>query len=136
MKNTRFVVSVAFAAFVLLTSAFAQTGAIRVSVPFDFTVGRQTMPAGEYRVAINGSLLQVARADGPGVAMVSTNYTGGGANQDRTPRLIFHCYGNRHFLSVAWIGESNQAHELYASTAELEYARNTKQELKTVLASR
>jgi hypothetical protein len=136
MKKTRFAVSVAFAAVFLLTSAFGQTGAIRVSVPFDFTVGKQTLPAGDYRVSINGSLLQVAHTDGPGVAMVSTNYTGGGANRDRTPRLLFHRYGNRHFLSVAWIGESNQAHELYASPAELEYARNTKQELKTVLASR
>jgi hypothetical protein len=136
MKNTRFAVSVAFAAVVLLTSAFSQTGAIRVAVPFDFTVGKQTLPAGDYRVAINGSLLQVARIDAPGVATVSTNNTGGGANQDLTPRLVFRCYGNRHFLSVAWIGESNQAHELYASAAELEYARNTKQELKTVLASR
>jgi len=129
-------VSVAFAAFVLLTSAFAQTGAIRVSVPFDFTVGRQTMAAGDYRVAISGSLLQVARIDGPGVSTVSTNYTGGSPNQDMTPRLIFHCYGNRHFLSVAWIGETNQGHELYASSAELEYARTTKQEQTIVLASR
>jgi hypothetical protein len=136
MKNTRFVVSVVFAAFVLLASAFAQTGAIRVTVPFDFTVGKQTLPAGDYRVAISGSLLQVARIDGRGVSTVSTNYTGGGANQDLTPRLIFHCYGNRHFLSVAWIGEVNQGHELYVSAAELEYARTTKQEQKTVLASR
>ena len=136
MKNTRFMVSATFALFVLLTSAFAQTGAIRVSVPFDFTVGRQTMAAGDYRVAISGSLLQVARIDGPGVSTVSTNYTGGGANQDMTPRLVFHCYGNRHFLSVAWIGETNQGHELYASAAELEYARTTKQEQTIVLASR
>lgn len=136
MKNTRFVVSVVFAAFVLLASAFSQTGAIRVTVPFDFTVGKQTLPAGDYRVAISGSLLQVARIDGPGVSTVSTSYTGGGANQDLTPRLAFHCYGNRHFLSVAWIGEMKQGHELFAPAAELEYARTTKQEQKTVLASR
>jgi hypothetical protein len=137
MKNTRFMVSATFALFVLLTSAFAQTGAIRVTVPFDFTVGRQTLAAGDYRVSVNGtSLLQVARIDGPGVANVSTNYTGGGPYQDLTPRLVFHCYGNRHFLSVAWIGEVNQGHELYASAAELEYARATKQEQTIVLASR
>jgi len=129
-------VSATFALFVLLTSAFAQTGAIRVSVPFDFTVGRQTLAAGDYRVAISGSLLQVARIDGPGVSTVSTNYTGGSPNQDMTPRLIFHCYGSRHFLSVAWIGEVNQGHELYASAAELEYARTTNQEQTIVLASR
>jgi hypothetical protein len=136
MKNTRFVVSVVFAAFVLLASAFAQTGAIRVTVPFDFTVGKQTLAAGDYKVSISGSLLHVARIDGRAASTVSTNYTGGGANQDLTPRLIFHCYGNRHFLSVAWIGEMNQGHELFASPAELQYARTTKQEQKTVLASR
>jgi hypothetical protein len=136
MKNTRLMVSAVFALFVLLTPAFAQTGAMRVSVPFDFTVGKQTLAAGDYRVAISGSLLQVSRLDGPGVSTVSTNYTGGGANQDLTPRLVFHCYGNRHFLSVAWIGERNMGHELFASSAELEYARNTKQEQKIVLAKR
>jgi hypothetical protein len=136
MKNTRLMVSAVFALFVLLTPAFAQTAAIRVSVPFNFTVGKQTLAAGDYRVAISGSLLQVSRLDGPGVSTVSTNYTGGGANQDLTPRLVFHCYGNRHFLSVAWIGERNMGHELFASSAELEYARNTKQEQKIVLAKR
>jgi hypothetical protein len=137
MKSSKIMISVAFAAFVLSTSAFAQTGAIRVSVPFDFTVGRQTLAAGDYRVTINGtSLLQVARIDGPGVASVSTNYTGGGPYQDLTPRLVFHCYGNRHFLSAAWIGEVNMGHELFASSAELEYARTTKQEQTIVLASR
>jgi hypothetical protein len=136
MKNTRFMVSATFALFVLLTSAFAQTGAIRVTVPFDFTVGKQTLTAGDYRVAISGSLLQVARIDGHGVSTVSTNYTGGSPNQDLTPRLVFHCYGNRHFLSVAWIGEVNMGHELFASAAELEYARTTKQDQTAVLAAR
>jgi hypothetical protein len=130
-------ISIAFAAFVLLTSAFAQTGAIRVTVPFDFTVGKQTLAAGDYRVTINGtSLLQVARTDGPGVAIVSTNYTGGGPNRNLSPRLIFHSYWNRHFLAEAWIGEVNMGHELFASSAELEYARTTKQEQTIVLATR
>jgi hypothetical protein len=137
MKSSRLMISVAFAAFVLLTSAFAQTGAIRVTVPFDFNVGKQTLAAGDYRVTVNGtSMLQVARIDGQGSASVLTNYTGGGPSQDLTPRLVFHCYGNRHFLSAAWIGEVKMGHELFASSAELEYARTTKQEQTIVLASR
>ena len=136
MKRSKLMISVVFAMFVLLTTAFAQTGAIRVSVPFDFTVGKQTLAAGDYKVSVSGSMLQVARLDGPGVAIVSTNYTGGGPNQDLTPRLVFHCYGIHRFLSVAWIGDVNQGHELYATAAELEYARTVKQEQTTVLASR
>jgi hypothetical protein len=137
MKNSRIMIAVAFALFVLITPVFAQTGAIRVTVPFNFAVGKQTLAAGDYMVTVNGqSLLTVARIDGPGVASVMTNYTGGGPNQDLTPRLIFHRYGNRHFLSEAWIGEVNMGHELFASAAELEYARTTHQDRRTVLAAR
>ena len=136
MKSSRLMISVAFALFVLVASAVAQTGAVRVTVPFNFTVGRQTLPAGDYKVSISGSLLEVARTDGPGTANVMTNKTGGGANENVSPRLVFHCYGTHRFLSVAWIGETNQGHELYASSAELEYARTTKQDQKIVLASR
>ena len=136
MKSSRLVISVAFAMFVLLTSAFAQTGAIRVTVPFDFTVGKQTLAAGAYNVIIQGPSLLVVRTDGTGATIVLTNYTGAGPNQDLTPRLIFHRYGNRHFLSAAWLGESDMGHELFASLAELEYVRTTKQEQTIVLASR
>lgn len=136
MKSPRLMFSVAFALFVLLTSAVAQTGTIRVSVPFAFTVGSQALAGGDYTVSSSGSLLRLARIDGPGVATVSTNLTGGGPNENLTPRLIFHCYGNRRFLSVAWIGEMNQGHELYASAAELEFARTTRQDRAVVLASR
>jgi hypothetical protein len=129
-------ISVVFALFVLLASAVAQTGAVRVTVPFAFTVGNQTLAAGDYKVSINGSLLQVARIDGPGTASVMTSYTGSGPNQDPNPRLVFHRYGKRHFLSQAWIGEVNGGHELFASSAELEYARTTKQDQAIVLASR
>jgi len=136
MKSSRLVMLVVFASFVLLASAVAQTGTIRVHVPFDFIAGTQTLAAGDYKVSINGSLLQMARIDGSGVAMVSTNLTGGGPNQDMTPRLVFHCYANHCFLSVAWIGEINQGHELYVSSAELEYARTIKQDQKIVAAAR
>lgn len=135
MRLSRFTISVAFALFGLLAPAFAQTGAIHVTIPFNFTVGVQTFPAGEYKVAINGSLLRVARIDGPGIATVLTNFTGGGPGQNAAPRLLFHRYGNRYFLSVAWIGEIEQGHDLFASPKELELARTTKLEQKVVLAS-
>lgn len=122
--------------FVLLASAVAQTGAVRANIPFAFTVGNQVLAAGDYKVSISGSLLQVARIDGPGAASVITNYTGSGPNQDSNPRLVFHRYGNRHFLSEAWIGEVNGRHELFTSSAEMEYARTAKQGQRIVLASR
>jgi hypothetical protein len=135
MKNTTFVVSVVFAAFVLLASAFAQTGAIRVTVPFDFTVGKQTLAAGEYSVTvIKPGMLQVQRVDGAGTADVLTTYIGGGPSQDRSPRLIFHSYNNHYFLSQIWIADVNPGHELFASASELQYARRGHQSQTTLVA--
>jgi hypothetical protein len=120
-----------FATFVLLTSAVAQTGAIKANIPFDFTIAKQTFPAGEYKVAVQGTVLQLVRLHGPGSAYVQYNLSAD--NKDLSPRLIFHRYGTRSFLSQAWI--TGAGHELIASPREIEYARTDKQEQVVVLAS-
>ncbi len=133
MKNSKVLAIVGL--FILLTPAIAQTGAARVNVPFDFTVANQKLAAGDYTVAINGSTLQMTGLDGKGVAHAMTVYIGGGPNEDLTPRLIFHRYGDRRFLAEVWLGQINKGHQLFASASEVEYARNTKQESVTVAAS-
>lgn len=131
MKNS--MISIAFAAFVLLTPVFAQTAAIRATVPFDFTVENQLLRAGDYRVMINGpAMLRIARIDGPDVAGIMTECIRG--SEDLAPRLVFHRYGERYFLAEAWVGELGVGHQLYASPAELKYARATNQAMTTVLA--
>lgn len=132
MKRSKLMIAIAFAVLALLTSALAQTGAIRATIPFDFTIGKQTLAAGDYTVKMNGTVLNLTRMDGPGFAFVPTY--GYGHNKDVTPRLVFHRYGNRAFLSQAWIAHSGR--ELFATPRELEYARTSKQEQTTVLASR
>ena len=136
MKNFKLLLSAVFAMFVALTPAFAQTGAIRVSVPFAFTVGKQTLPAGDYRVAAHGSALELIGLNAPGASNVLTNYTGGGPNENQTPRLVFHCYGIHRFLTQAWIGETAMGHELATSPAELELARSTPPDRTVILAAR
>lgn len=131
MKSSRLMISVAFALFVLFGSAVAQTGAIKANVPFDFTIAKQTFPAGEYKVAVQGTMLQVMRLDGPGSAYVQYNLSA--HIKDASPKLIFHRYGNRAFLSQAWI--TGAGHELIASPREIEYARTDRQEQVVVLAS-
>lgn len=131
MKRSRLMISVAFALFVLLASAVAQTGAIKATIPFDFTIAKQTLPAGEYKVAVQGTMLQVTRLDGTNSAYVQ--YCLSAHSKDVSPRLIFHRYGNRSFLSQAWIAAAG--HELIASPREIEYARTDRQEQVVVLAS-
>ena len=131
MKRSRLMISVAFALFVLLASAVAQTGAIKATIPFDFTIAKQTLPAGEYKVAVQGTMLLLTRLDGTNSAYV--HYYLSAHAKDVSPRLIFHRYGNRSFLSQARITAA--AHELIASPREIEYARTDKQEQVVVLAS-
>jgi hypothetical protein len=128
-------ISVAFALFVLLTPAFAQSPAIRVTVPFDFTVGKQTLAAGDYRVSLDDmGLLWVKDVGGAGSVAVWTNPIGDSPNQAPAPQLVFNRYGNHYFL--AKVRMANRAGELFASSQELEYARTTHQERTTTLASR
>ena len=122
--------------FVVLTPAFAQTGAIRVSVPFAFTAGKRTMPAGDYRVTVNGSFLQLMNVDAKAVSNMMTNYTGGGPNENQAPRLVFHCYGSHRFLTEAWVGETALGHEFAQSSAERELARSTPADPTIILAAR
>lgn len=124
MKNTRVLVSAAFALFVLLTPAIAQSSGFSVDVPFEFGVGKQTLAAGQYRVSVvKQGMIQVRRIDGAGTATVITAIAGGGPSQDLRHRLIFHNYSNHYFLSQVWIDDVDPGHELFASAAELEYAR-------------
>jgi hypothetical protein len=136
MKNARLTITAVLALFVLLTPAFAQSAGFRVQVPFEFAVGNHNLAAGEYKVTVmKPGMLQLERLDGRGTAAVMTTYTGGGPNQDLRPRLIFHSYGNHYFLSQVWIEDVNPGHELFASGAELEYARAGHQEQTTLLAN-
>ena len=131
MKRTHLTVAVVFAMVILMASAVAQTGAIKANVPFDFTIAKQTLPAGEYKVAVEGTMLHVIQLNGTDSAYVKYNLSAHDA--DMSPRLIFHRYGDRNFLSQAWITAAG--HELIASPREIEFARTDKQEQVVVLAS-
>ena len=131
MKTSRVLAIVSF--FVLLTPALAQVRTVKANVPFDFVAGAKTMPAGEYSFALNGAgALRIANTGGSEVAGVIAAPVAG--NDNTTPRLLFHRYSHRAFLAEVWIGEMSVSHRLYASSAELEYAKTTQQEASTILA--
>jgi len=135
MKRTKLMISAAFALLVLVTPAFAQSAGYKVQIPFEFAVGNHTLAAGEYHVTVmKPGMLQLQRLDGPGTAAVLTSYIGGGPSQDRTPRLIFHNYGDHYFLSQVWIDDVSVGHELFASASELRFAREGHQSQTTLVA--
>lgn len=133
MKNFKSIIVATFAVFVLLTSAFAQQTTVRASIPFAFTVGQQTLPAGDYLISMNGpAMLRVAHLGGPdAVGLMAAPING---VEKVSPRLIFHRYGEKYFLAQVWVGELNLGHQLTVSPTELRVAGIVKQQTTTIVA--
>ena len=93
-----------FAAAVLAVPLCAQVATLRADIPFEFTVGKTTVPAGTYVIGLlAGQAIQVV-----GVGSDFQNryfFTGtpnAYSNRSHEPKLVFHRYGNRYFLSEVW----------------------------------
>jgi hypothetical protein len=91
---------------IVAVNTHAQTGAPKVvaTIPFEFSVGKVTLPAGKYTVAVlnptsDRKILQIRRTDGRASAMViTTDVTG---KMSENARLVFHRYGDRYFFAQA-----------------------------------
>jgi hypothetical protein len=113
---------------VLLTltvaSGQAQTGSeIVANIPFDFTTGKTSLPAGTYRVKrVSDNMLLFRSSDGKKSVLV----LGRQAEQvgTRKPaRIIFNRYGDRYFLSQTFLSEADLGCEVNPSRPERDLAR-------------
>jgi hypothetical protein len=110
MRRNLVLIAVIFC--VVFASGVAAAGSvnrvIRVEVPFTFTVGNNTLPAGEYVVQMGhsgigaalGSTLVLTRTATSASFVVRTLPA---QNQEFRPeaKLVFHRYGDRYFLASA-----------------------------------
>jgi hypothetical protein len=122
--------------FVVLagTNAYGQSSTrMKVSIPFDFRVGSQSLPAGEYSVVPKSPSMVVIRSqDGHQSAPALTNAVQ--ANQSSTDgKLIFNSYGAYHFLSQIWTPGEETGRKLIKSKIEQEVANLASQSDTTVL---
>jgi hypothetical protein len=91
-----------FALFTITTLAaatglVAQEPAVKANIPFNFTVGDTSLPAGEYIISSNNShVVKIQSADRQHVALVvsSHSYDEGGT----TSKVVFDKYGEFYFL--------------------------------------
>lgn len=101
----------------------AQTGGVRVTVPFRFSISGKTFAAGDYTmVAGSHQVSVVSQGDGRTVALALANDISGhaaGANG----RIVFHCYGERCFLAEVWSPIQENGRLLLISPAEAESGR-------------
>lgn len=112
-------------------SANAQSSGMVVSnVPFEFVVGGNALPAGDYRITRDlGNALTIRTADA-NVAAVRLTIEIQPRKDKQHARLVFHRYGNRYFLAEVWSGAGDMGRQLLKSRQE----RAIERELSTLVS--
>ena len=130
MKNpVRTTVIAAALVVMALSPAYAQKSTATVNIPFSFTVDDVRMPAGDYTVSSSSErVVTVQHVGGPEAKTTMTN-NGWSTKPDGRAKLVFHKYGNSYFLAVACLPKSDHAREFYASSNEIQVARNGGQDV-------
>jgi hypothetical protein len=105
-----------------VSSAKAQgSGQLTASIPFTFSVGKTTLPAGDYIVSMvnpnsDQRILQIKSKDGRSSAVMQT--TGVNGKTQETGKLVFHRYGDRYFFAQAWMAADQTGLAAPKSAAE------------------
>ena len=120
-----------------LTLAQAGPGPARFTVPFEFAVGTQVLPAGEYNIqpalSDRNDRILLRSHDGRTVTTVfAVPVKSQKASSETT--LVFKRYGERYFLSQFWSQGSATGREVPASSAEQEARKQTEAKLAVIAA--
>ena len=104
-------------------TVFANIGEpIKVNIPFAFTVGNTTLPAGAYRVRnLTSEALLIQSEDSKQVTTFQTNHKQAGLKPGLA-KFSFHRYGDRYFLAQVWTPW--EGYEVRRSRAERELTRD------------
>ena len=109
----------------LTATGWAQSSHISAKIPFDFRVGEQIMPAGEYVLQTVGSRVHQIRSrdDGHSVVLFSAlpMYIPGGSKK---AQLVFNRYGNDYFLSKIWWAPGESGSQIPPDKLEKEIAKS------------
>ncbi|MGH9844512.1 MAG: hypothetical protein ACREEM_37800 [Blastocatellia bacterium] len=98
---------------------------LKANIPFDFSVGDKTLPAGAYTVTplTMPGVLRIRSEDGRGRVLVQTQGLQARPDQDQT-KLVFRRYGDQYFLAQVWTAGDSNVRELQKSRTERELVKN------------
>ena len=116
----QFLLLIALAAFTvtLTTQVSGQTGkTVRANVKFNFQIGDQNYPAGEYQIgpiSQSDNVLQIISVrDAKTNQFIFTTHSNQGQRQ--TPKLLFHKYGESYFLTQIVLDSGEGSYSLQPS---------------------
>jgi len=99
------------AALALSAQAQSTSSRMEAAIPFAFTFGRQTFPAGNYSLRQAGGVLALLDQQGRTIGMALTQdvYSQGLGG---APTLKFHAVAGQHILTEVW-DRDGAGHQLY-----------------------
>jgi len=129
MKKHAFTILAVFSLLLTISAAsvHAQSNRSTINIPFSFTVGHKTLPAGEYSVEPGRSdsnsswLIQSVEGNGSVFFSTSSIWT---IETQKTSRLVFNNYDGQYFLSQIWSVGDNSGRELYRPRLERQLAKS------------
>jgi hypothetical protein len=95
---------------------------VKVSVPFEFTVGNTVLPAGDYKLVCTPNEVELRDADGRVVAS-TVHHAVRTADTPVPPKLVFVTEGGGHALRQVWPGSTNFGYELALSNPAVVMAK-------------
>src|SRR5271155_2365846 len=99
MKRITAIALLAIANFAMAGMSFAQSNGVRAKVPFGFTVGDKSLPAGTYEIRSQSEqVIMIRNYDHPGESALSLANHASERSQNGG-ELVFHDYGGQYFLS-------------------------------------
>ena len=97
-----------------------------IDIPFRFSVGGKTLPAGRYsvkRASTSVSAYTIQSRDGSETVIVLALASLDNDGTEAKPKLVFNNYYGRHFLSQVWMPGSNTGNHVPQSKAERAFKR-------------
>jgi hypothetical protein len=93
-------------AVVAVVPMYGQSAAMKVNIPFAFSVDNHQMPSGDYEIRpLTENTLLIRTTNGAAARVSLTSATGGGVNYYKAPSLEFKKVNEQYFLSAAFFGE-------------------------------
>lgn len=111
MKNKIYGVIAIFGMFLGFAMVNVQGQApskVRVDIPFEFSAGKTTLPAGVYTIKrMSGELLRLRSEDGKSAVILNAPVTNSSSDPNAVERLVFSKHGEEYFLSQIWLSATS-----------------------------
>ena len=93
-----------FLAFAVVSVHAQAPSKVEVNIPFEFSAGKTTLPAGVYSIKrLSGNNVTLRSEDGKSSVILNAPVTDSSSDPNAVERLVFERFGDRFALSQIWL---------------------------------